>query len=421
MIDAWEFLRSLDLTSIVLLFWFAILFEVPRFLIGALAVVVFAAGSLRRRASSRQSLARPNVSVVVPCYNGANEVGRTIESLREQSYPVQIIAVDDGSTDGTYHVLKDLHRKGMIDKFLPLSSRGGKSAAVNAALEQVETELVLIVDGDTSFDRNAIEEIIKPFDDPRVGLVSGNLGLRNPNKNLVTIFQATEYLIGISLGRRIMALLDVLPIASGAFGAFRVAALAAVGAQDMEVGEDADLATKLRRAGWRIAFAHKAWALTDGPETVTGFIRQRLRWERGVVTIWLRKFAVNLNPFDGAFSLRNALTTIDVLLFQPVLSLLFIAYLIWLFWIAGAFAWIILGATLFGYLAATVAMFIAAAMLTQREGSWNWLAYIPFYMAFNLVLQRPLRLIAYIDELAFRRSYRDPYVPSHVMNQVEMV
>ena len=189
----------------------------------------------------------------------------------------------------------------------------------------------------------------------------------------------------------------------------------------MEVGEDADLATKLRRAGWRIAFAHKAWALTDGPETVTGFIRQRLRWERGVVTIWLRKFAVNLNPFDGAFSLRNALTTIDVLLFQPVLSLLFIAYLIWLFWIAGAFAWIILGATLFGYLAATVAMFIAAAMLTQREGSWNWLAYIPFYMAFNLVLQRPLRLIAYIDELAFRRSYRDPYVPSHVMNQVEMV
>src|SRR4029450_4604104 len=97
----------------------------------------------------------------------------------------------------------------------------------------------------------------------------GNLGVRNASASLLTRHQAVEYALGISLGRRIADALGTPPIVSAAFGAFRRSAIDQVGRQDVEVGEDADLTMKLRRAGWRIRFAPEAVALTDGPGTLT--------------------------------------------------------------------------------------------------------------------------------------------------------
>jgi cellulose synthase/poly-beta-1,6-N-acetylglucosamine synthase-like glycosyltransferase len=106
-----------------------------------------------------------------------------------------------------------------------------------------------------------------------VGAVSGSLGVRNASASLITRHQAIEYAIGIALGRIVQDSLGILSIVSGAFGAFRRAALEQVGGQDVEVGEDADLTMKLRRAGWRIRFAPDAHALTDAPETVSALMR----------------------------------------------------------------------------------------------------------------------------------------------------
>jgi cellulose synthase/poly-beta-1,6-N-acetylglucosamine synthase-like glycosyltransferase len=148
-----------------------------------------------------------------------------------------------------------------------------------------------------------------------------------------------------------------------------------VGRQDVEVGEDADLTMKLRRAGWRIRFAPEANALTIVPETVASLIAQRLRWDRGLITIWLRKFRGAFDPRQSTFRLLNMFSVVDVLIFQVVLALSFPAYLIWLYYYLGSFATTIIGATLLGYAVINLLAFFAAAAVG---------------------LQTPFRLVLYV-------------------------
>ena len=143
--------------------------------------------------------------------------------------------------------------------------------------------------------------------------MTSNIGVRNARVSLITRHQAIEYAISISLGRSIQDVLGILSIVSGAFGAFRRSAIEEVGGQDVEVGEDADLTMKLRRAGWRIRFAPGAHALTDVPETVSALIAQRLRWDRGLITIWMRKFRGVFDPRQSTFRLIDVAALADVL------------------------------------------------------------------------------------------------------------
>jgi poly-beta-1,6-N-acetyl-D-glucosamine synthase len=158
---------------------------------------------------------------------------------------------------------------------LRLEHRGGKSAAINLGLSACTGDIVVISDVDTTFDRSAFAELLGYFADPRVGAVSGSLGVRNASASLITRHQAIEYAIGIALGRIVQDSLGILSIVSGAFGAFRRAALEQVGGQDVEVGEDADLTMKLRRAGWRILFVlHSTGAAPLSGDTLGRLVQQ---------------------------------------------------------------------------------------------------------------------------------------------------
>jgi cellulose synthase/poly-beta-1,6-N-acetylglucosamine synthase-like glycosyltransferase len=206
---------------------------------------------------------------------------------------------------------------------------------------------------------------------------------------------------------------------SGAFGAFRRSAIESVGGQDVEVGEDADLTMKLRRAGWRIQFAPEARALTNVPETVPALIAQRLRWDRGIVTIWLRKYRAVFHPFQATFRAQDVLASLDVLVFQFLLPLAFPVYLVWLWWHFGAFAITLVAATLVGYLILDLVAVVAAAAV-RAERPLGLAVYLPLYSLLQLLL-RFVRLVAILQELIFRASYRDPYVPARVMRRAARV
>ena len=365
------------------------------------------------------------VSVVLVGHNEQRSLRGCVEALAEQTLLVdrgvmQVVVVDDGSTDLMMDVARGLKREGKIDTLLQLEHRSGKSAGVNLALSVCREDIIIIADIDTTFDRDAFAEMLAYFADPRVGAVSGNLGVRNLSTSLMTRVQAIEYAIGFSLGRRVLDALGILPIVSGAFGAFRRAAIEQVGRQDVEVGEDADLTMKLRRAGWRIRFAPEANALTIVPETVAAFIAQRLRWDRGLITIWTRKFRGAFDPRQSTFGVLNMLSVVDVLVFQVLLALAFPAYLVWLYYYFGDFAATIVGATLLGYAALNLVAFFAAAAV-GLQAPFHLVLYLPLYTVLQIILMRPIRLVAIMQELIFRSSYRDLYVPSHVMRQVEMV
>jgi cellulose synthase/poly-beta-1,6-N-acetylglucosamine synthase-like glycosyltransferase len=418
---AFSFLSSLDLISLIGLFWYTAILDVPRYTISAIVAVGIALWAPSRRSTTPLF----KFSVLLVGHNEERSLPACVNSLWEQTIArepgrMQVVVVDDGSTDAMADVAYRLQRLGKINEFFRLQQRGGKSAGVNLAIGAAVGEIVIIADIDTTFDRDAFEIILGYFDDPSVGAVSGNLGVRNASTNLITRHQAIEYAIGISLGRRILDALGILPIVSGAFGAFRRTALEDVGRQDVEVGEDADLTMKLRRAGWRVRFATDARGLTHVPTTLPALTAQRLRWDRGLITIWSRKFRTALDPRHSMFRLIDALAIADVVVFQIVLAVAFPIYAAWLLYYFGAFGLTIIGATLIAYAALDVVAFLTVASVEAGE-PLRLLLYVPLYTAMQISVMRAIRIFAIGQELILRSSYRDPYVPERVMRTVERV
>ncbi len=422
LLDGFTLLGQLDLHAAITLFWFAFIFEIPRYVVGGLAVVTTA--WLTKSADDTDGPGPDaRISVVVVGHNEAKHLPTCIASICEQTIarrrPCQIIVVDDGSTDDMARVATELQEAGMIETFVSLDRRGGKSAAMNLALEYATGDFIFFADVDTSFDRYAFEAMLRQFDHPRVGAVAGNLGVRNAEANLLTRCQAVEYMIGVSLGRRLLSAMGVLFLVSGAMGAFRRAAILGVGGLSVEVGEDADFTAKIRCAGWKIRFAHDAWGLTDVPESLPALIRQRMRWERSVITVWMRKFGSIFDPRSAGFSLREVIAAFDVLFFQVALSIALVVYLAWLFVSFGWFAWPVIVAATLLYAALSTISYLAAIAVSGRYGQIRLLPYVAVYVVLTAYGLRVLQLCAYLDELIFHRSYRDPYVPRHVMEQVE--
>lgn len=431
-----QLIFALDARDLVPLFWFMIVLELPRYLVGA---VVFFAFHLRRigllvfhdesaEDPGQPPLERRSFSVIIAGHNEALSLPSCIASILEQSVMHdtvagfrrgQIVVVDDGSSDNTADVIAGLQRQGLVDVALSLKLRGGKSAATNLALAHCRHEVVIVVDADTTFDRDAFERLIAPFEDPAVGAVGGNLFVRNASRSLTTMFQDIEYRISISLGRRVSEMLEILGIVSGAFGAFRRSALDSVGGFDVEIGEDADLTMKLRSAGWRLVFEPRARAGTDVPETPIALIRQRLRWDRSVITIWLRKYKQLLNPFHENFRISNALVIWDVFFMQVVVAGFFFIYLGWLLVTFGWFGLVLLFATLSVYMVMAAMMLLIAGLADNDRDVLRRFLFLPYYVVFACFVMRAVRFYAAVDEWVFRHSYQDSYVPRRVMRQVE--
>lgn len=416
--DSLYLIGQLDFPTFFAIFWHMLVFEVPRFFLAIFAIgAVEATRRLRMPHNNSSGLA---ISVLMPGHNEGATLRQTIVGLREQTRKdAQIVVIDDGSTDDMANVGQKLQAEGLIDVFVMTGRRGGKSAAANLGLSYCTGDVIIISDIDTSFDRDALERVIEPLQDPEVGAVSGNIAVRNADASVVAKFQAIQYLLSISLGRRVTDMLDVVFIVSGAFAAFRREALLSIGGWEVGPGEDADITVKLRRAGWGIRFQPESWALTDVPETVLALVRQRLRWNRTLIRVRVRKFARILDPSYPNFSIFDALGTLDILYFQAILPASFFIYILWLFAYLGAFAWVILGVVTVVYVMTSLISFTVAASVSEHYGRISLLPYVVGYALFNAYVLRAVSVYAYLDELIFRRSYKDTYVPSHVLNQAE--
>ncbi|MDZ3836477.1 MAG: glycosyltransferase [Rhodospirillales bacterium] len=410
--DPVDYLASLDMAALIAAFSVSVLLDLPRYTFGFLAVLVSEIGHRPRRAAISRL---PSISVIIPGHNEAHSIRRCVVSLRQQTVRgMEIICIDDGSTDGTAAEIRRLRAGGLIDVGLVCRIRSGKSSVCNLAIARARGEVIVCVDADCTFDRDAIENIVRPLLDPRVGAVSGNIAVRNAEASLVAGVQAVEYLIGISLGKRALDFLNVVACASGAFSAFRKSAVEAIGGMDVGPGEDLDLTLRLRQAGWRIRFAHDAWCLTDVPATLGGFIRQRLRWERDALRIRLRKHRRILDPRNSGASIADLVHQFDYVVTNLLVTLVFPLYVVWLIRTYGTAAWPILGSVTVGYVVLDLLAFVAALAVVARPGAGRALPYALLLGVFNAYLLRLVRLAAYAQEWIFRRSYDDDYVPERV-------
>lgn len=417
MIDnALHLFQTMDIYMFVRVFWYWIVFDFARYVLSLGLVVVMAMlGRLRPVAEPEVDPLTP-VSVLLVGHNEGDSLERTVMSLREQTMTrLQIVVVNDGSTDNMAQVGHALQTRGLIDIFLSNAIRGGKASALNTGFRYCRHDFMVCADIDTTFDRDALEQIIKPMiADPEVGAVSGNLGVRNGHDSLATSIQTLEYLDNISLGRRFNSLMDIMSIVSGAFGAFRRDVIRQIGGWEVGPGDDSILTHKIRRAGHKVRFAHKAWALTDVPVTFSRLARQRLRWNRSIVRIRMRQFRDNLNPFSKRFSGTNLLAAVNIIFFQVIMALSFFVYTAWLFWAFGAQAWVILIVMAIFYLLEDLVTFTVVTKLYPQRKPLEYGLYIyliGFYRAYFL---RLVRFVAYLSELIFRHSFTDSFYPEKV-------
>ena len=214
--------------------------------------------------------------------------------------------------------------------------------------------------------------------------------------------------------------MGILSIVSGAFGAFRRQAVEAVGGWEVGPGEDADITDKLRRAGWTIKFAPNAWSMTDVPTRFSAFARQRLRWNRSVIRFRFRKYRPVFNPFSAAFSFKNMLAASKILFYQVGLAETFYVYMAWLFWAFEGKAVVILVMTSLLYFFQDLLSYALVRVIYKDQQPARYALYILGYGLFATFIQRSIRLYAYIDELIFRRSHSDSYVPAKVRDVTEI-
>ena len=119
------------------------------------------------------------VSVLVPAYNEAKCIEPTVRSLMESDYPIEVIVIDDGSTDGTARIVENM---GLPNVRVVRQLNAGKPAALNRGLANARHDLIVMMDGDTVFEPSTVRELVQPFGDARVGAVAGNakVGNRRP-------------------------------------------------------------------------------------------------------------------------------------------------------------------------------------------------------------------------------------------------
>lgn len=279
----------------------------------------------------------PSVSVVVPAFREEKVIVKTIESLVQQEYggTIEVVVVDDGSPDETYaramevfgnDPLVAIHRK----------ANGGKASALNYGIARAHGEIIVGLDADTLFHSDTIACLVQPLRDPTVGAVAGNAKVGN-RLNIVTRWQALEYVTSQNLDRRAFSLLDCITVVPGAVGAWRRELVERLGGfSDDTLAEDQDLTLNVRRAGYSIAYADDAVALTEAPDTLKGLANQRFRWSFGTLQCMWKHRDIFLRPKYGTLGL---VAVPNVWLFQllfpavsPLADLLFLYSLfsVWL-------------------------------------------------------------------------------------------
>lgn len=415
--DAIEYFAQMNLLDFVKMFWVVFLIDVPRFFLATLAVgLKWVAG-----APLPKSDVNVPISIMLVGHNEGDSLEQAIISLRHQTQKNrEIIVVEDGSTDNFREVGQKLEKQGLIDCFISTDLRGGKAAALNLAIAHCTHDIIISCDIDTSFDDDAMERIVAPLlHDPTIAAVSGNVAVRNASDNYITRMQAIEYALKISLARQFLADLDILAIVSGAFGAFRRSLVMGVSGWDVGPGDDGNLTMKLRQEGWSVAFAPDAWSLTDVPTRVSALINQRLRWDRSNVRHRLRKFSGQLNPFSAAFSVREALQSLNGLYFGFFLSLSHAIYLIFAIINYGFYTFFILIAIALIYTFISAMGLLLACLSLGKPGLWKLWLYIPGYPFYSGFYLHAIRLVANLSELIFRSSYKDTFYPTKVRESVD--
>ena len=245
----------------------------------------------------------PLVSVVIPAYNEEKQIEKCIDSILKLDYPLEkldIIVVDDGSTDSTLAKSKEYEGKGVR---IFTKENKGKGAALNYGIERAKGGLVVTMDADSYVTPGVLKKLIPNFDNPRVMAATPAVKIA-PSGKAMREFQRIEYLM-ILFSRKLLSYIDAVPVTPGPFSIFRKKVFDEVGLFDENnLVEDQEIALRIQAHNYliRSSVSSMATVYTEPPDNIRDLLKQRVRWQRGGVrNYWKYKYMIR-NEF-GDFGL----------------------------------------------------------------------------------------------------------------------
>ena len=327
----------------------------------------------------------PLVSIIVPAYNEEVDAVSSLQNLLRQDYPnFDIVFVDDGSKDATYQRVCDSFAGNGKMKLLT-KPNGGKASALNYGIAHTAADYVVCIDADTKLKPDAVSVLMRHFfadTDGLVGAVAGNVKIGN-QCNMLTHWQAIEYTTSQNFDRMAYSAINAITVVPGAIGAFRKSAIMKSGGLTTDtLAEDCDLTIRILKSGYKVENENGAVAMTEAPEKLGQFVRQRTRWCFGIMqTFWKNRGAM----FDyrykglGLWALPNMLLFQFIIpTFSPIADVLMIVGLF-----SGNVGKVLLYYALFLLVDASVSIM---AFLHERERLWVLFWIIPQRLGYRWIM-----------------------------------
>jgi len=245
-------------------------------------------------ATPKWSGATPLVSIVIPVYNEEKYIKKCLDSILALDYPrekLDVIVVDDGSTDRTAVVAKEYEKYGVR----VFSKRNaGKGAALNYGIERARGEFIATMDADSYVTPKVIKALLPYFEDPEVMVVTPAVKIA-PSNSAIREFQRIEYLM-ILFSRKLLSYLDSVPVTPGPFSTFRASVFKEVGGFDEHnLVEDQEIAMRIQQHNYKIrsSVSDDSTVYTEPPDNIGDLLRQRVRWQRGGIrNYWKYRFMI---------------------------------------------------------------------------------------------------------------------------------
>jgi biofilm PGA synthesis N-glycosyltransferase PgaC len=229
----------------------------------------------------------PPITILIAAYNEEAVIADTFTSIAKQNYPgtLEVILVDDGSLDQTHQICNKLTNNYPWLRCYRQEINQGKSEALNRALSLASHELIITLDADSYLYKDALVRIVERFhsDPANTCAVAGTVMVRNSRENWITQSQEWDYFQGIATVKRVQSLNQGTLVAQGAFSLYKKSVVLELGGWPKTVGEDIVLTWAMLEKDYRVGYCEDAVAFTIAPSTVSGFIRQRQRWARGMI------------------------------------------------------------------------------------------------------------------------------------------
>lgn len=278
---------------------------------------------------------RPLVSIIIPAWNEEIGVLKTIKSVMASSYRhLEIIVVDDGSTDSTRRrVLRYKQRYDRDGNVLKLISQdnSGKATALNTGISAATGELIITIDADSYLTSDSIAELVKAMANKDYAVAIGEIVVGN-TKSLIGQIQHYEYLVCFHL-KRTQHIFNSAYIFPGALTAFRASVLKDTGEFDSYSStEDLDISMRIKANGYHVAYVDTAICITEGATTFRGLLSQRIRWRHGFIACTFKRREFVWSTHKGKYlsfvDFPLAIIGVLELLFYPLIILLLLQQLI---------------------------------------------------------------------------------------------